>query len=111
MNNKAIIKRRAKADRKKGLLLAIAASLVLIVLAVYKAPLFQNELHGIIVGVSEVHNEAGAKLIATVHLDNGNQVLATMPRDLQIRKDGKTSLMEGISIFGRKSYRIVTGNE
>ena len=111
MNNKTIINRQAKSDRKKGLLLVIAASLVLIVLAVYKVPLFQNELHGIIIGVSEVHNETDTKLIATVHLDNGDQVLATMPRDLQIRKDGKTSLMEGTSIFGRKSYKIVTGNE
>lgn len=111
MNNKAIINRRAKAGRKKGLLIAIAASLVLIILAVYKVPLFQNELHGMIVGVSEVHNETGARLIATVHLDNGDQVLASIPLDLQIRKDGKARVMEGISIFGSKSYKIVTYNE
>jgi len=111
MNNKVIIKRHAKSDRTKGLLIAIAASLVLIILATYKVPVIRNELHGIIIGVSGVHDEAGAELIATVHLDTGEQVLASMPRDLQIRTGAKAKVMEGRSLFGRKSYNIVTYNE
>jgi len=111
MNNKAIINKHAKGDRNKGLLIAIAASLVLILLATYNVPLIQNELYGNIIGVSEVHNETGSKLIATVHLDTGDQVLASMPRDLQIRTGVKAKVMEGRSIFGQKSYKVITYNE
>ena len=111
MNNKAIINRFVKADRNKGLLIAIAASLVLILLAVYNVPLIHNELYGEIIGVSEVHNETGSRLIAAVHLDTGEQVLASIPRDLQIRTGVKAKVMEGRSIFGLKSYKVITYNE
>jgi hypothetical protein len=98
-------------DRNKGLVIAIAASLVLILLAAYKIPLIHNELHGIITGVSEVHNETGVTFIATVHLDTGVQVLAYMPRDMQIHGGTKATIMERRSLFGRKSYSIVSSNE
>jgi uncharacterized protein (UPF0264 family) len=111
MNNKAIINRFVKADRNKGLLIAIAASLVLILLAVYNVPLIHNELYGEIIGVSEVHNETGSRLIVAVHLDTGEQVLASIPRDLQIRTGVKAKVMEGRSIFGLKSYKVITYNE
>ena len=100
-----------KSDRNKGLVIAIAATLVLILLAAYKVPLIHHELHGTITGVSEAHNQTGVILIATVHLDTGVQVLASMPRDLQIRTGVKATIMESRSIFGRKSYNIVTYNE
>lgn len=111
MNNKSIIDRHALSDRSKGLFIAIAALLVLFVLAVYKVPLFHNEHQGIIIGISEVHNKTGSKLIATVQLDTGAQVLASMPGELLIRKGIKARVNEGRSLFGRKSYRIIAYNE
>jgi hypothetical protein len=111
MNNKAIIDRHAKGDRNKGLLIAISASLVLILLATYNIPLMLKELYGNIIGVSEVHNETGSRLIATVHFDTGDQVLASMPRGFQIRTGAKAKVMEGCSMFGRKSYKVITYNE
>jgi len=111
MSNKAIISKHANVDRNKGLLIALAASLVLILLAAYKVPIIHYELYGDIIGVSEIHNETGSQLIAAVHLDTGGQVLASMPRDLQLRTDAKAKVMEGRSIFGRKSYKVISYNE
>lgn len=111
MNNKSIIDRHAASDRSKGLLIAIAASLVLIVLAAYKVPLFHNEVYGTIIGVSEVHNETGSKLLATVQLDTGVQVLASMPRELLILQDSRAKVNEGRSLFGHKSYKIIAYSE
>ena len=107
MNNKAIINKHAKGDRNKGLLIAIAASLVLILLATYNVPLIQNELYGNIIGVSEVHNETGSRLIATVHLDTGDQVLASMPRDLQIRTGVKPRLWKGVQYSGENHTKLL----
>lgn len=111
MNYKATIKKHAKADRNKGLFIVITASLVLILLAAYNVPLFHDELYGNIIGVSELHDETGSKLIAAVHLDTGVQVLASMPRDLQLRTNAKAKVIEGRSIFGHKSYKIISYNE
>ena len=111
MNNKTIENRRAKATRNKGLFISMAAIFALIILATYKTPLFQNEISGEIMGFSEVHNKTGLTLIATVRLDNGTQVLASMSPDLQKRNDTKAMLIEGITIFGRKTYRILAYNE
>ena len=80
MNNKSIIDRHAASNRSKGLYIAIAGAVVLLILAAYKVPLFHNEVNGTIIGVSAFHNEAGSKLIAAVQLDTGAQVLASMPR-------------------------------
>ena len=111
MNNKSIIDRLAASNRRKGLFIVIAASLVLLILAAYKVPLFHNEINGTIIGVSEFHNETGSKLIAYVLLDNGAQVLASMPGDLLIRQDIRAKVNEERSLFGRKSYRIIAYNE
>jgi len=102
---------RAASNRNKGLYIAIAGSLGLLILAAYKVPLFHNEVNGTIIGVSEFHNEAGSKLIAAVQLDTGAQVLASMPGDLPIRQDISARVNEERSLFGRKSYRIITYNE
>jgi hypothetical protein len=111
MNNKSIKDRQAASDRSKGLLVAIAASLVLLVLAAYKVPLFQNEVYGTIIGVSEIHNEKGSKLIAAVQLDTGPKVLASMPMDLLKRHDTRVKINEERSLLGRKSYKIITYGE
>ena len=111
MNNKSIIDRHAASDRSKGLLIAIAASIVLIVLAAYKVPLFHNEIYGTITGVSEVHNETGSKLLAAVQLDTGAQVLASMPRELLMLQDSRVKVNEGYSLFGHKSYNIIAYSE
>lgn len=103
--------RRAASTRSKGLYIAIAGAAVLLILAAYKVPLFHNEVNGIIVGVSAFHNEEGSKLTASVQLDNGVQVLASMPGDLLIRQDIKAKVSERSALFGRKSYRITAYNE
>ena len=111
MNDKAIMNKHAKDDRYKGLLIALAASLVLILLATYKTPIIHNELYGNIEGITEVHNETGSKLTAIVLLDTGGRVLASMPRDLQLRTGVKARIMEGRSIFGRKTYTVISYSE
>jgi hypothetical protein len=111
MNHKATFNKHAKADRNKGLLIALAASLVLILLAAYRVPLIHNELYGNIIGVSQIHKETGSELIAVVHLDTGGQVFASMPPDLQLRTDTKVRIMESRSIFGRKSYKVISYND
>jgi hypothetical protein len=93
------------------LLIVIAASLVLIVLAIYKVPLFHNEVYGTITGVSEVHDETGSKLIAAVQLDTGTQVLASMPEELLVLQDRRARVDVGRTLFGRKSYRIIAYSE
>ena len=111
MNNKAIKNRKAKENRNKGVFISVAAIFVLIILTTYKTPLFQKELNGKIMGFSEVHNKTELKLIATVRLDNGAQVLASMPPDLLKRYDTKATLIEGITMFGRKTYKFLSYNE
>jgi hypothetical protein len=111
MNNKAIENRKSKANRNKGAFISVAAIFVLIILSTYKTPLFQKELNGKIMGFSEVHNKIELKLIATVRLDNGAQVLASMPPDLLKRNDTTATLVEGITMFGRKTYKILSYNE
>ncbi len=111
MNNNFTIDRREALARRIGLLIAIVASLVLLALAAYKVPLFHNELHGVIVGISEVHQEAGSELIAAVQLDTGVQVLVSMPRDLLKSESSSVKINEGRTLSGRKSYRIITRNE
>jgi hypothetical protein len=110
MNHHSIITRFAASNRRKGLLMIISALLVLFVLAIYKIPLFHNELHGVITGVSEVYDETGSKLIANVQLDNGDQVLASMPGELLKSKSNEVMVNEGRSLFGRKSYRIIVSS-
>lgn len=111
MNNKTIKNRRRKATRNKGLFISVAAIFVLIILTTYKTPLFQKELNGKIMGFSEIHNKTELKLIATVRLDNGAHVLASMPPDLLKRNDTKATLIEGITMFGRKTYKFLSYNE
>ena len=111
MNNKNIKNRRAKANRNKGLFISVAAIFVLIILTTYKTPLFKKELNGKIMGFSETHNKTESKLIATVRLDDGAQVLASMPLDLLKRNNTKATLIEGITIFGRKTYKFPSYNE
>ena len=111
MNNKAITNKHAKDARTKGLLLALAASLVLIILAANTIPVIHNELYGNIQGVYESHNETGSKLVATVLLDTGGHVLASMPHDLQLRTGVKARIMESRSIFGHKSYKVISYGE
>ena len=111
MNNKTIKHRKIKANRNKGLFIVVAAIFALIILTTYKTPLFQKELNGKIMGFSEIHNKTELKLIAIVRLNNGAQVLATMPPELQKRYDTKAMLIEGVTIFGRKTYKILSYNE
>ena len=89
----------------------MAAIIVLIILTTYKTPLFENELNGEILGFTEVHNKSELKLIATVRLDNGTRVLATMSPDIQKRYDTKAMLIEGVTMFGRKTYKVLSYNE
>jgi hypothetical protein len=103
--------KHAKTNSNKGLLIALAASLVLILLAAYRVPIIHNEFYGNIIGVSQLHKETGSELLAVVHLDTGGQVLATMPPDLQLRTDTKARVMESRSIFGRKSYNVIAYND
>lgn len=107
MNNNTIKHRKTKANRKKGLFIAAAAVFALIILTTYKIPLFQKELNGKILGFSEIHNKTGLKLIATVRLDNGSQVLASMPSGLLKRNAAKATLVEEIAMFGRKTYKFL----
>ena len=111
MNNKTIKHRKIKANRNKGLFIVVAAIFALIILTTYKTPLFQKELNGKIMGFTEIQNKTELKLIATVRLDNGAQVLASMPPGLLKRNDTKATLMEGITIFGRKTYKLLSYNE
>ena len=111
MNNKSKIDRRAASNRSKGLYIAIAASIALLILAAYKFPLFHNEVNGTIIGVSEFHNEAGSTLIAVVQLDTEAQVLASIPSGLQMRQDIRVKVSEGRTLFGHKSYSIISFNE
>ena len=109
MNIKTIKNRRE--NRKKGIFIIMTAIFVLIILTTYKTPLFQNELNGKIMGFTEIQNKTELKLIATVRLDSGAQVLASMPPGLLKRNDTKATLMEGITIFGRKTYKLLSYNE
>lgn len=111
MNNKSIKDRYTATNRNKGLYIAVAASLVLIVLAAYRVPLFNNELSGTIIGVSEFRDEAGIKLTASVQIDTGAQIMASMPSNLQIRQDISARINEGRTLFGRKTYSIISYNE
>lgn len=111
MSNKYIKSRGSKANRNKGLFISVAAIFALIILTTYKIPLFKKELNGNVMGFSEIHNKKELKLIATVRLDNGAQVLATMSPDLQKRYDTKVMLIEGITMFGRKTYKVLSYNE
>ena len=106
-----MIGRHEASVRRVGLLISIVASLLLFALAAYRVPLFHNEINGIIVGISEVHNEAGSELIAAVQLDTGDQVLVSMPGDLLNSKSNNVRVDEGRTLLGSKSYRIITYNE
>ena len=111
MNSKYNNDKGSTATRNKGLFISVAAIFVLIILTTYKIPLFHNELNGKIMGFSEIHNKTELKLIASVRLDNGYQVLASMPPDLEKRHDTNAKLIEGITMFGRKTYKIISYNE
>ena len=84
---------------------------MLIVLAAYRLPLFHNELDGIIVGISEVHDATGSELVAAVQLDTGVQVLVAMPADLLNSNSNKVRINEARTLFGHKSYRIIMYTE
>lgn len=111
MDKKKIRNGRAEADRKKGLIIAIAASLVLILLAAYRVPLIHNELDGTIIGISGSHTGKDTAFIAVVHLDKGSQVMASIPVDLKIRTDARAKIMERRSLFGHKSYTVIAYSE
>lgn len=96
---------------RKGLYIALAASLILFVLAAYRVPLFSNELDGVITGVSQVHNDKGSSLIATIQLETGAKVLVSMPENFRIGNNVNVRVDQGRSLFGRKSYRIIADNQ
>jgi len=98
---------RTVSEGHKGLAIAIAASLVLVVLAAYRVPLFHDEIHGVIMGISEVHNESGSNLIAAVQLETGTQIFVPLPRDFLMQESINVRLSEGRSLFGRKTYKII----
>jgi hypothetical protein len=98
-------------NSRKGLLIAIAAALVLLTLAAYRLPLFHDEINGVVVGMSEVHDETGFKMIAAVQLETGAQVLLPMPQDLLLQESVNVRVNVGNSLFGRKSYRIIANSE
>ena len=106
MGNRNTTNNHSTAIRNKGLKIAIAASFVLIILAAYRIPFIQSELDGTIIGVSGTHTGKGTEFIAIVHLDNGSQVMASMPGDLQIRTDATAKIIEMRTVFGRKSYTV-----
>jgi hypothetical protein len=108
MNNKSKTIKQAKSNRNKGLLLIFTALLALTLLSIYKIPLIHNELQGTIIGMSEVHDDAGSRSIATVHLDAGEYIQATMPLGLEVHQDIKARVMVGRTIFGVKSYEILS---
>lgn len=103
--------RREATTRRTGLMIAIAALLVLLVLAAYRVPLFHNELDGVVVGISEAHDEAGSELVAAVQLDAGDQVLVSMPAESLKSKSNNVRIMEMSTLSGHKSYRIITHQE
>jgi hypothetical protein len=111
-NSNSIEDKRAASVSNIGLIIAAAASLALLALAAYKIPLFNHELHGTIIGISEVHdhNETGSKLIAAVQLDTGAQVLVSMPDDFLKSDSVNVMVNEGRTLFGRKSYSIIAYN-
>ena len=111
MNNDSITDTHAASDRRKGLFIAIAAAMVLLALAAYRMPLFHDELDGVIMGVSEVYDETGSKLVAVVQLETGVQVLVSMHSGFLIQKNVNVRVNEARSLFGRKSYRIVAYKE
>ena len=111
MNNDSKIDTHAASNRRKGLFIALAAVLVLFALAAYRVPLFHDELQGVIMGVSELYNETGSKLVAVVQLETGAQVLVSMPSDFLMQKNVNVRVNEARSLFGRKSYRIIAYNE
>ena len=107
MTNNFVIDRHEASVRRIGLLISTVASLLLFALAAYRVPLFHSELNGIIVGISEIHNEAGSELIAAVQLDTGDQVLVSMPGDLLKSESNNVRINEGRTLLGNKSYRII----
>ena len=107
MNKKLGKDRHTASIRRTGLFIAIVASLVLVALAAYRMPLFHDELDGVIVGVSEIHDETGSDLIAAVQLDTGVQVLVMMPGQSLNSESNKVRIKEERTLFGRKSYRII----
>ena len=109
--SKETMNMRAVSRGRKGLAIAIAASLVLVALAAYRLPLFHDEIHGVIIGVSEVHNETGSNLIAAVQLETGAQIFVPLPRDFLMQESINVRVSEGRSLFGRKSYKIIAYNE
>jgi hypothetical protein len=111
MTKNLIVDRHETSVRRIGLLISIVASLLLFALAAYRVPLFHNELNGIIVGISEIHNEAGSELIAAVQLDTGDQVLVSMPGDLLKSESNNVRVNEGRTLLGHKSYRIIAYDE
>ena len=111
MSNNPTLDGHEASVRRKGLFIAILASLVLLALAAYRIPLFHNELDGIIVGISEVHNKTGSELIAAVQLDNGAQVLVAMPEGLLKSQSNNVKVDESRTLFGQRSYRIIKASE
>ena len=80
-------------------------------LAAYRLPLFHEELDGVVVGISEVHDESGSKLIAAVQLESGTQVLVPLSRDFLSIESVNVRVNVGRSLFGHKSYRVVEYDE
>jgi hypothetical protein len=111
MNNNFTMNQREATTRRTGLMIAIVALLVLLVLAAYRMPLFHNELDGIIVGISEAHDETGSELVAAVQLDAGDQVLVVMPAESLQSESNNVRVMEMSTLSGRKTYRIITHQE
>ncbi len=111
MNSDSISDARAASASRKGLIIAVVASLVLLALAAYRLPLLQNETKGVIVGVSEVHDKTGSKLIAAVQLEMGTKILVPLPEDISLQESANVRVKVGSSLFGHKSYRIIAGGE
>lgn len=111
MGNKKTRNSHVITDSNKGLIIAITASLVLIILAAYRIPFIDNELDGTIIGVSGSHTGEGTEFIAIVQLDTGSQVIASIPGDLKIRTDAKAKIMERRTLFGRKSFSVIAYTE
>jgi hypothetical protein len=111
MNKTSIPDKREAWVRRTGLLIAIVASILLFVLVAYRMPFFHDELHGTIVGISEVHRESGSELVAAVQLDTETQILVPMPGELLNSQSNHVKIIERRTLSGRKSYEMMTSGE
>ncbi len=95
-------------ERKKRSILIVSTIALLLIIAAAAIPINTITVYGVTKGYTDKHTETGTSVVASVILASGEAVLAEFPKNTPFIDNANVELTAQSSLFGYKTYRIVS---